>query len=308
MNKLLKLVIVTALVFSAASISSASINQFVGEWNNVDPHPRGLTRMAITADGARMTVEAWGQCRPTDCYWGKVPGRLFGPTPSSEIISAASAVTAFMNIEGIRHMLVIHPSEQNQLEVEVFTDFSDGRTDYAVTYRLRRERRIEPVRPVEPVRPIGPESREDCLPMNPNALAVKNINGSWKIVSGSEWLFDFGNKQDEAAQSLKIIRRYDMNQVCYIGRPGPSFQYLLSNGRAPSGSFPGEDCISFNPGNLRVERIRGNWTITDGSHAVFAFGDKESEAQDALRIIRKYGFTQSCFVGRPDPSFTYLKR
>jgi hypothetical protein len=41
---------------------------------------------------------------------------------------------------------------------------------------------------------------------------------------------------------------------------------------------------------------------------MFDFNANEGEARQTLAIIKKYGFTRSCFVGRPDPSFTYLRR
>jgi len=99
-----------------------------------------------------------------------------------------------------------------------------------------------------------------------------------------------------------------MDSSCFVGRPDPSFRYLLVNGNAPQGSMPGEDCVSFNPNTIEVKNIGGRWKIVDGSHWIFDFGDKESEARTALTIIRKYGFTRSCFVGRPNPSFNYLRK
>ena len=69
-----------------------------------------------------------------------------------------------------------------------------------------------------------------------------------------------------------------------------------------------EDCIGFNPGNTQVANIQGRWKIVDGSHWMFDFGNKEGEARQAFAIIKKYGFNRSCFVGRPNPSFQYLRR
>ena len=154
---------------------------------------------------------------------------------------------------------------------------------------------------------VVPPIKEDCVSFNPRTAEVKQINGSWKIVDGSHWLFDFGNKSDEAKQALAIIKHYRMNQSCFVGRPDPSFQYMLVSGRAPQGSYPGEDCVSFNPRTAEVKQINGRWKIVDGSHWIFDFGNKRDEAELALLIIKKYGFTKSCFVGRPDASFTYLK-
>ena len=149
--------------------------------------------------------------------------------------------------------------------------------------------------------------KEDCVSFDPRTAEVKQINRRWKIVDGSHWLFDFGSKSKEAKKALAIIKHYRMNQSCFVGRPDPSFQYMLVSGRAPQGSYPGEDCVSFNPRTTEVKQINGRWKIVDGSHMMFDFGNKRDEAELALRIIKKYGFTRSCFVGRPDPSFTYLR-
>ena len=150
--------------------------------------------------------------------------------------------------------------------------------------------------------------KEDCVSFDPRTAEVKQIGGSWKIVDGSHWLFDFGKKADEAKKALAIIKRYRMNQSCFVGRPDPSFHYMLVSGGPPQGSYSGEDCVSFNPNTIQVKQIGGRWKIVDGSHYMFDFGSKQNEAKLALKIIKKYGFTRSCFVGRPDPSFTYLRR
>ena len=70
-----------------------------------------------------------------------------------------------------------------------------------------------------------------------------------------------------------------------------------------------EDCLPFNNRNLRLQNRggRGGWTISDGRQLLFAFGEKKTEAQETLNLIRRYRFNQSCYVGRPGPSMTYLK-
>jgi hypothetical protein len=157
------------------------------------------------------------------------------------------------------------------------------------------------------VAPI-PAVREDCVGFNPNTAEVKQYGGRWKIVDGNHAMFDFGNDENEARQALRIIKHYRMNQSCFVGRPNPSFSYLLVGGQAPAGSFPGEDCIAFNPDTIEVKRVSGSWKIVDGSHWMFDFGNKENEARQAFAVIKKHGFTRSCFVGRPGPSFQYLRK
>ncbi|MEM7553758.1 MAG: hypothetical protein AAF378_06600 [Cyanobacteria bacterium P01_A01_bin.84] len=151
--------------------------------------------------------------------------------------------------------------------------------------------------------------KEDCISFNPKNISVRRINGRWKIVEGqSHWMFDFGNKRNEAIRSLRTIKAYGMNKSCFVGRPNPSFQYLLTNNRAPSGAIKSEDCIRFNPNRATVKNINGRWTIVDRNHLMFNFGSKKVEAVKSLKVIKKYKFTRSCFVGRPGPSFKYLTR
>jgi len=85
-------------------------------------------------------------------------------------------------------------------------------------------------------------------------------------------------------------------------------QYLLVSGNAPVGSMRGEDCVAFNPNTTTVQSTNGRWKIVDGSHLLFDFGVRKSEAMMALEIIKRYEFTHSCFVGRPNPTFIYLRK
>ncbi|MCK5056423.1 MAG: hypothetical protein KAT34_07205 [Candidatus Aminicenantes bacterium] len=153
-----------------------------------------------------------------------------------------------------------------------------------------------------------PPLNEDCISFNPGNIQVKQIKGRWKIVEGSHWMFDFGSDEGEAREAYNIIKHYRMNQSCFVGRPNASFQYLLVSGKAPVGGFPGEDCVSFNPNTIKVKKINNRWKIVDGNHMMFDFGKKKKEAKLAYCIIKKYGFNRSCFVGRPNPSFSYLKK
>jgi len=159
-----------------------------------------------------------------------------------------------------------------------------------------------------PAPPPPPTLKEDCVSFDPAAVRVRKINGNWKIVDGSHWLFDFGDDRSAARQTLRIIRHYRMDQSCFVGRPDPSFTYMLTDGNAPAGAVNGEDCVAFDPDRITVRKLNGRWKIVDGSHWLFDFDQNEAEARQTLHIIRKHGFTRSCFVGRPDPDFTYLRR
>ena len=94
---------------------------------------------------------------------------------------------------------------------------------------------------------------------------------------------------------------------CFVGRPDPSMEYYLVNGNAPVGSWPGEDCISFDPEEIEVRHVGGRWKIAENNHWIMDFGDKRNEALQAHRLIKRYGFTYVCFVGRPKPSMKYFR-
>lgn len=71
---------------------------------------------------------------------------------------------------------------------------------------------------------------------------------------------------------------------------------------------PRQDCIGHDLSNLRLVNRggTGGWTITDGRSLMFAFGNKRAEAEQALAIIRRHGFTRTCYIGRPNASMQYL--
>jgi len=149
---------------------------------------------------------------------------------------------------------------------------------------------------------------EDCVSFNPATATVKKINNSWKIVDGDHWMFDFKANQAAAVKSLSVIKNYKMNRSCFVGRPDPSFSYLLVGTNAPVGNMSGQDCIKFDPAKIEVKQIGGRWKIVQGSMWMYDFGDKQAEAVFSLQMIKKYGFTNQCFVARPNPPFQYLHK
>lgn len=150
--------------------------------------------------------------------------------------------------------------------------------------------------------------KEDCLSFNPDTVSVAFINNRYKLVDGNHWILDFADKKTEAYRALEIVKHYGMNSICFVGRPDPSMTYFLVNGSSPTGALSGEDAISFNPATAEVKQIGGRWKVVDGNNWLLDFNDKQAEANTALSIIRKYGFTRLCFVGRPDPSMEYLRK
>jgi Astacin (Peptidase family M12A) len=147
---------------------------------------------------------------------------------------------------------------------------------------------------------------EDCLNFNPTNTSVKQSGALWLVVDGNHSMFSAPNKP-EAERIVATIKNYGLNKTCFVGRPAPDFQYLLKNTGSPVGAFAGEDCLPFNPAALEVKAFGARFKIVEGNNWLFDFPN-ESEARTSLCMIRKYGFTRTCYVGRPDPSLQYMRK
>lgn len=79
----------------------------------------------------------------------------------------------------------------------------------------------------------------------------------------------------------------------------------IKNGNANRVSLPWapEDDIAVDPNNVQAKRItqggRSTWKVVDDGHWIMDFGGDESAAKRAASVIRHYGLSYVCFVGRP---------
>jgi hypothetical protein len=153
-----------------------------------------------------------------------------------------------------------------------------------------------------------PQVREDCMSFNLDSASVAMIQGSWKIVDGDHWRFDFGSQEEQARRALEIIHYYRMDSTCFAGRPHPPIGYLLSSGNAPAGSMPGEQCEPFDATRISLSPSGGFWRILSGSEVLFDFGNREKGAKQGLLALRHYGFSYQCIVGSTGSAFRYLRR
>ena len=154
----------------------------------------------------------------------------------------------------------------------------------------------------------APQVREDCLGFNPDSASVAFVHGSWKIVDGSHWMFDFGGQEQQARRALDIIHYYRMDTTCFAGRPHSPMTYLLSSGRAPVGGVPGEQCEAFDPGGISLQQAGEFWSILSGTQVLFDFGNREYGAKQGMLAFRHYGFSYRCIVGSSSSSFQYFRR
>lgn len=302
-----------------AAPAVADVSQLVGNWVNQDNDTSGVTRVVVTHAGPnRVDVRVFGRCEPHDCDWGKVHGHSYFEGPGSNRVTSVMARfhTGFGN-----KIVILRDVAGPRLNYEVLTDFTDGsgRRDYDMSGGLRRSMFMPPI-PGHPAGPEpgpgpgpkipgpmpGPSFSEDCVTFNPDTTHVAHAGGDWKIVDGSHWIADFGNRHGEANRAMQIIHHYNFDRQCFVGRPGPSMTYWKRGPDVvPSHGMAGDDCIGFNPATTHVAHTGGDWKIVDGSQWIADFGSNKSEADQAMAVIDHYRMNRQCFVGRPNPSMAY---
>lgn len=292
------------LVALGASVLSpgarADLRDYAGVWVNTDRSARRIIRLHIRPRPDGLRIRVFAKCHPNDCDWGRTAATAYAGDASADIRRDVQALTAVYDKGFAETTLVIRLDRDGRLRVRAFTRFKDGgrRANYVETATFERGReRVE-----------RPRFREDCVPFDTDRIRVDFANGSWKIVEGRHWLMDFGSNERGAHQARRIIRRYGLDKHCFVGRPRPSMMYFLAGREIPAGPLRREDCVAFNPGRIDVRFVDGRWKIVEGRHWIMDFGRHEDEARDAFHVIRRYGATHQCFVGRPNAPMKYLRR
>lgn len=156
--------------------------------------------------------------------------------------------------------------------------------------------------------------KQDCICFNNNRVELKQIKGSWKLVDNKDnWILDFAQEREEGVQALQMVQNYNLNNICFTGRPFPNgelggrMMYFLSDGQAPQGPRKeGEDSLSFDNSLVKAEQLQGTWKVTCGDMWMLDFGSDQAAAQNAADIIKYHGFTRQCYIGRPGPSMMYF--
>lgn len=73
--------------------------------------------------------------------------------------------------------------------------------------------------------PSFPISGEQCKKFDPTQLTLSLGEAGWRIKSETETLFNFGQKEDEAARALRVLRHHQFRYSCML-ESSLSFRYL----------------------------------------------------------------------------------
>jgi hypothetical protein len=149
--------------------------------------------------------------------------------------------------------------------------------------------------------PGEPELKENLTTFDNFQTNLIWQDSRWQVVAGGTVLKDFGPREMEARQALRLIREMHLTQHGTIGSPQPVMEYWLSNGQVPQGLGNGLRLVPIDQGSLRVEQEQGQWCVRDGQRVLFNFGQRADDAQQALGVLRKYGFTRAGVLGQGIP-------
>lgn len=309
----------TAALITIASAQAAPLNQWLGNW---EKNAGGLDSLSISNAGGNLTVSVKGECTPNPCDWGSAPATAYSNSAATDPSANTEAIIAVFSQGFSTKTVVLDGRAGDTLRAHVYTRFVDGsgRKDYVLHSSLKKAALT--VRPLpsgptiaQPALPNGPiiaqplkPFKEDCISFNPDQVSVARRNGSWKLVQGNMWMLDAGPNRNEMLRARNIVKHYGMNKQCFVGRPNASLNYWLVDNAAPSGAIPGEDCVGINPNNLSVRNTNGKFTVVSNSNHFAFVAPTQGEAEEIIKVIKYYGFTKSCFVGRPDPSMSYLRK
>jgi len=161
-----------------------------------------------------------------------------------------------------------------------------------------------PFTPVETPLPY-PEAK---YPFDAGAVTLKRAAGSWQVWAGPRVLKDLGDDETGAKDVVRVLRELRPTEWAGIGTPRPVVEYGLVNGRPPvTAGFP-RAVVPIDLRTVRVEPLKGVWCLRDDGSILFNFGLRKADADQALAVVRRYGFNRVGAVGGnvAAPALTYF--
>jgi hypothetical protein len=142
----------------------------------------------------------------------------------------------------------------------------------------------------------------DRVSIDPRQLQVRHDGGDWKLAMGNHIVANFGPSEGDARLAQAALRYYRCTEQVFIGNPRPMLSYFLANGQAPHGTSYAFNATAFRPETLAVRQMGTSYVLFDGTQVLLSFGDRMTEAQQALQAIQRYKFDRLATFGRGDQS------
>ena len=106
--------------FYQAMIPGIPLDDYAGIWVNEDSNGN-VTSLVITVNDTRVEVQAFGNCDPLECKWGRVNGKPYASATGAPIWVTNAVEAEFHPEPGtpkqITHKLIITPAGDHHLQV-----------------------------------------------------------------------------------------------------------------------------------------------------------------------------------------------
>jgi hypothetical protein len=179
--------------------------------------------------------------------------------------------------------------------------------------------------PIAQPQEISLPQPEKKFAMSSGDISVRRLNGSWQLWVGQRLLRDFGDKEMDARDAFRVYQDLRPNEWATIGNGRPIVEYGLFNGQSQlmvessgindqnnslpmvpiSGNRPvptgagAKQILPIDLRTVRLEAIRGVWCLRDDANIHINFGLDKANGEQALAVVRKYGFNRLGTVGSP---------
>lgn len=149
---------------------------------------------------------------------------------------------------------------------------------------------------------------EAKVALDAGAVTLKRVGGNWQVWAGQRVLKSLGDDNTGAEDVVRVMRELHPTEWVTIGTPRPVVEYGLTNGKpAVTAGFP-RQVVPIDLRSVRVEPVKGVWCLRDDGNILFNFGLHKADADQALAVVRRYGFNRIGMVGGTvtAPALTYF--
>lgn len=153
--------------------------------------------------------------------------------------------------------------------------------------------------PAAPGDEVRLPQKEKAVRFEGSTVTVRKFQDGWQIWSGGVMLRDFGRSQADAEEAVKVIRELRTTEWVGIGSGRPLVEYGLTNGKPHMPTFTPKVTAAIDLRSVRADNIRGVWCLRDDATIHVNFGREKEDAEQAVAVIRKYGFNRLAAIGTP---------
>jgi hypothetical protein len=174
---------------------------------------------------------------------------------------------------------------------------------------------VTPPLPVAPPGVVAPPTQLNALPypehltpFDAGLLTARRTVTGWQVAAGPRVFRECGDDEAGAKDVVRVLRELRPTEWGTVGTGRAVVEYGLQNGRAPALSGSPRSSTAIDLRTVRVDAIRGVWVVRDDVAIHFNCGLIRPDAEQAVAVIRRYGFNRVGLAGSNPaaPALTYL--